>query len=443
MTSGVATFEAMRLGAFEDAGPEEPQNVSYSYWPVNYLNGDPTVITNAPFPLSGVQFSVIARGVGEMRASVQLADPEIRAMKPWDLFVPRKTGVVVVRTVTLDNGTQEHTIPWHGILWAAPKDPQTGRMDCLFQTIESLWARRLITGPPPLGQRDSAGNLRPSVSWSGADQAQIVRDLLNPGFFSQLGNIGGQFPGWITVEAPAANMGVPRDMTYRRGSETNLLQAHQDRSKVINGYEWYTAPRLLTGTSAYNAGSFRIQFIWGYPRLGRSYAEGESLPRFSYFIDGRGNVAEIKYAHNGGGVSNNVWGTGAGYDDDALRVISRYPADWMNGFLVTEDKYSNSEVSVASTLQDQTNAKLIQGYTNEQFVESVTVRGDLFPHFGTYFIGDDCLFTTDDWTWPDNSDGSRGVTYVSRIMGWKVTPPEGTQSEIVEVLLGGRENVDG
>jgi hypothetical protein len=425
------------------AGPEIPQNVRYTYWPCSYLGGDPYIISPTPWPLSGVKFSVLARGVGELRATLQLADPTIRAMGPWEHFYPRKTGIVVIRTVeSPGTGQLTHDPVWHGILWAAPKDPATGRMDLLFQTVESLWSRRLITGPPPMGQRDSAGNLLPSLSWTQADQAQIVRDLLDPDKFSQIGDLSGEydFPGWITVEAPEENTGVPRDLTYARGSETNLLKAHQDRSKVINGYEWYTAIRVLDGEDAYSASTFRCQFIWGYPRLGRRYGV-DHIPRLSYYTDGRGNVADIQYEHDGSSVSNVVWGTGSGYDDDALRVSTTNRTDWENGFLITEDRYSNPDVSRASTLQEQNDAHLLQGYANEQFVSSVTVRGDLFPHFGSYAIGDDCLVTTDDWTWPDRPDGTRGVTYVSRIMGWEVTPPEGDSSELVKLRLGGQENV--
>lgn len=436
-------FDAFRIGELEDAGPEEPQDVSYTYWPVNYLNGDPTVISNAPFPLSGVQFSVLARGVGEMKASIQLADPTVRLMGPWDKFVDRKTGIVVVRTVTQPNGLKTHTVPFHGILWSSPKNPETGRMECTFQTVESGWARRLITGPPPLGQHAADGTPLPDVTWHQQDQAQIVRDLLNPQIFSQIGNVVNQFPGWINVDAPVANMGVPRDMTYPRGSETNLLTAHQDRSKIINGYEWYTTQKVQVGVDALSASSFRCVFVWGYPRLGRQYEEGDAVPRFSYFTDGRGNVSSINYVQDGKGVSNVVWGTGAGFNDDNLRVISTYTDDWINGFLITEDRYSNSDVSIEQTLQDQTNSRLIQGYANESFIGSVTIRGDLFPYFDSYNIGDDCLFTTDDWTWPDNADGTRGVTYISRIMGWKVTPPEGNQSEIVDLVLAGRQDIDG
>lgn len=431
------------ITALDIAGPEEVQQVRYTYWPCNYLNGDPHIISSQPFPLSGVRFSTLARGVGELRATLQLADPEVRQMNPWDRFIPRKTGIVVVRSVMQDNGVEVHVAVWHGILWNAPKNPATGRVELLFQTVESLWARRLITGPPPIGQRDSSGNLLPGMTWTGADQAQIVRDLLNPGAFSQLGNIAGQFPGWINVEAPIANMGVPRDMTYRRGQETNLLQAHQDRSRIINGYEWYTSLRVLSGTTPYDAASFRLQFIWGYPRLGRVYADGDQIPRFSYMLDGRGNVIDIRYAHNSQGVSNMVWGTGAGYDDDALRTWTSNSSDWTYGFLTTEERFSNPDVSERQTLQQQTDARLIQTYANEQFVERVRVRGDLFPYFGTYVIGDDVLFSTDDWTWPGEG-AERGITYVSRIIGWTVTPPEGEgNSEEVELVLAGREDVDG
>lgn len=424
------------------AGPETPQDVSYSYWPVIYLNGDPTVISNVPMPLSGVQFSVLMRGVGEMRASLQLAEPEIRQMNPWEKFISRKTGIIAVRTVRREDGYREHTIPFGGLLWQAPTDPETGRMNMTFQTVESLWARRLITGPPPLGQRDSSGNLRPGVSWAQVDQFQIARDLLNPAMWSQLGAIGGQYPAWITVEGPSGNSGVLRDMSYKRGSETPLLTAHQDRSKVINGYEWYTAHRVLTGNDAYNAGSFRVQFVAGYPRLGRSYASGDAIPTFTYRTDGRGNVKKIQPAYNSQNVSNVVWGTGSGFDDDALRVVSKYPADWMYGFLMTESRYSNQDVSVQSTLQDQTNARLIQGYASEEYLEALTVRGDLFPYFDTYAIGDDCLVDTDDWTWPDRADGTRGATYISRIMGYRVTPPEGDQSETIEIVTAGKDEVD-
>jgi hypothetical protein len=424
-----------------DGITEQPIEVSYSYWPVSYLHGDPTVISNAPFPLSGVQFSEQMRGVGEMKASLQLYDSSVREMNPWDKFVPRKTGIVVVRGVKNQLTDKfDYTPVWHGVLWSAPTVPSTGRMELSFQTVESTWARRKITGPPPIGQRDIFGDLLPGLTWVGADQAQIVRDLLDPTKFSQLGINPGNWPGWITVDAPVANMGQPRDMTYRRGQETSLLDAHIDRSKIINGYEWKTAVSVLSGIDAYSAATFRMSFVWGYPRLGRQYGV-DDIPRFSFHVDGRGNVVDLQPVYNGSSVSNAVWGTGSGYDDDALRAVATNSGDWNYGFLTTEESFSNPDVSVPETLQQQTNARLIQTYTNEKFVQSIKVRGDYLPYFGTYVLGDDCLVTTDDFTLPDNPDGSRGIAYISRIVGWTVTPPEGANGEIVQLMVGGSETV--
>lgn len=425
----------------DDVDVEQPLVVSYSYWPVNYLNGDPTVISAASVPLSGVQWSRQMRGVGELRATLQLSAEEVRSRNPWELFVPRKTGIVVVRTVLDDLGGEQHEAVFHGICWKAEPVPSTGRLSLMFQTVESAWARRKITGPPPIGTRDSAGNLLPGVSWTNADQAQIVRDLLDPTKFSQVGVAPGIWPGWINVDAPAANMGRPRTLTYRRNSETNLLTAHQDRSKVIDGYEWYTGLRVLSGNSPYNASTFRCTFEWGFPRLGRVFGE-DDVARFEFRVDGRGNVVTYTPVHDGTNTFNVMWGTGAGYDESALKQNVIYSADWSHGFLMTEGSYSNPDVSVGSTLLAQTEAALIQTFANEQFLKALTVRGDLLPHFGTYNLGDDCVFTTDDWTLPDRPDGNRSVSYLSRIVGWVVTPPEGEQSEKVELLLGGNEIVE-
>lgn len=637
------------------AGAETPQQVAYSYWPVNYLNGDPHVISNRPLPLSGVAFSSQGRDVGQMRAAIQLADSDVRALNPWDKLIPRETGIVVVRTVTT-GGVRNHNAVWHGILWEAPADPASGRLNLMFETVESLWARRRITGPPPLGFRKPSGELRPGVRWDDADQAQIVRDLLNPNVWSQFGLLpvrgglalhrtvttgdaadggsyghtgdleitadispdswqpdvphviasqyeptdglrawqlwldpggtlrlrwsedgtftnahdvrsiadvshnnrrltvqvyldvdngssqhevefstasdpggsftplgavvtgsgvtavhdstkalrvgngfigdegvpfegtihsvtvrhgvnagtiaanpdfgiqspgttqftdgvgntwtltdaeivpGYPFPGWINVDSPEANMGVPRDMAYRRGQATPLLRAHQDRSKIINGYEWYTRVKVLEGENAYAATSFRLEFVWGYPRLGKVYGI-DRIPRFSYYVDGRGNVITYGPVYDGTSVSNIVWGSGSGYDAETVRFEAWNSRDWVNGFLVTEGEYNNPDVSRHSTLREQTEARMIQGYADERFVDRLIVRGDLLPHFGTYEIGDDCLVTTDDWTWPDNPDGTRGVTFVARILGWTVTPPEGDQAEHVDIMVGGQEVV--
>ncbi len=500
----------------------EQQEVRYTYWPVNYFLGDPTVISSAPLPLSGVNFSVLMKGVGELRASLQLADELVRSMNPWELAVPRKTGLVAVRSVRLDDDedTEEHEIVWHGLLWERTPVPSTGRWEMVFRTIEYNWARRLITGPMAGGD----------LVWAQGDRTTIVRDLLTPPTFSQVGPpddlgsataaanatnatslitttaeaaavttgtyvqvtatdgtprvtatgdtvfrvtskqantpIVGQvtinltpamtvnsltgdlltvvalFPGWVNIDKPIVLTGRRHDHSYKRDQQTNLLTAHQDRSKVDDGYDWYTSTRVLSGGNALDAATYRPQFVMGYPRLGREYGV-DDIPRFVFRSDGRGNVLTASPVYNGSNVANVVWGQGAGYESDALRQVAMYPEDWANGHMITEDRYSNPDVKRADTLLEYTVAQLVETYANEQFVSSVEVRGDHPPYFGSYAMGDDALYSTDDWTNPDGPNGDRDTTMITRIMGWVVTPPEGTNAETVKLVLAGGQVTDG
>jgi len=508
----MSAFGDVALASMVTGLPDE-QVVSYSYWPVNYYLGDPTVISAAPLPLSGVKFSRVAKGTGELRASLQVSDADVRGMKPWELVLPRKTGLVVVRTATLPDADPVHTIEWHGVVWEAPIDDATGRMDITARTIEYNWAQRLITGPmaggdlvfaqqdrtaivqalltperfSQLGPKVAKGTALAAVASASLDRVIInttdlgqfaigdyvyvtdhttglhrtnaagttdiflITDLVNGGgisavvvspLFASLPQIGDRvdsfdlFPGWVTVDPPVATTGQTHDLTYLRDQQTNLLEAHQDRSKVSDGYDWYTTTRVLSGTNAYNASKYRVQYVMGYPRLGRVYGV-DDIPRFSYYVDGRGNVVSADTVYNGSGVRNVMWGAGAGYDSSTLRALTTNVSDWRYGFMITEGRYSNPDVTVAATLQSYTNAALIQTYANEKFLKSVTVRGDMPPYFGTYNICDDALFTTDGWSNPDNPDGTRDTTYLTRIMGWTVTPPEGTHSETIELMLAG------
>ena len=97
---------------------------------------------------------------------------------------------------------------------------------------------------------------------------------------------------------------------------------------------------------------------------------------------------------------------------------------------------SNPDVSVQATLQQYTDSTLLQGYASEMYLSGLTVRGDLPPYFGSYGIGDDLVFEADDYIWPDQPDG-RTVALASRIMGWTCTPPEGANSEKIQLTVSG------
>lgn len=571
----------------QDLTQRQPQQVEYSYWPVYYIHGDPTVISQTPLPLSGVQYSRGIRSVGQLTATLQLADAVVRSVNPWATVIPRKTGIVVVRTATdPTTGARTPKVMDHFIVWSAPADPATGRMTITANTVESAWARRMITGtvairstitpgksytwsavyftgasfsvvmecdwfnggtflsktqvvlspgtgthtltsthtapaganavqpsifinPLSIGSgfnlqqfffgeagganfignalviggnldgwtalnettmvanaAGGSGNLSfvglvststsdstgiivaqsitnnavvsSPVAWQNVDQQQIAADLLNPAKWSQVPVNDGNFPGWITIDPPTVPTHVIISaFDYQLNAQTSLLQAHQDRSNLDNGYEWFTEVRVLDGVDAGAANAYRVGFVLGYPRTGRQVANGDAVPTFTSRQDGTGNVVSYKQAYDGSAVANIVWGQGSGFQSSAVQALAVDSGQWDVGFLQTERQYQNTTISDQGTLQAYTNAQITLDLANEQYVTSLIVRGDLPPTLDTWDLGDDALFYADDWIWPDDANGNPAASFLTRILGYVVTPPEGNKSEQVQVLMSG------
>jgi hypothetical protein len=223
--------------------------------------------------------------------------------------------------------------------------------------------------------------------------------------------------------------------------ETNLLQAHQDRSQLAtNPYEWTTTTRVLTGTDGESASAFRCQFVLGYPKLGRQLGQFSPVPRLTYDINGTGNVLSFKPNNDGSKVNNIIWGRGNGYADLQIKTQVQYQPggipEWSNGFLQSEGRYSNPDVSDVNTLNDQCYQQIGQSLSSQAFISNLKIRGDLFPYFGSYVVGDQMILATNDPTWPpDYYTASGYVEQVVRVYGWTVTPPEGNNSETVDLLL--------
>lgn len=275
------------------------------------------------------------------------------------------------------------------------------------------------------------------TAWQNVDQQQIAADLLNPAKWSQVAVGSGNFPGWVTIDPPTVPTGVRvSSFGYQLGAQSSLLQAQQDRSNVDNGYEWFLELRVLSGVDAGSANSYREQFILGYPRTGAQLAKGQPVPTFTSRMDGTGNVVSYKQSYDGSNVANIVWGQGSGFQSSAVQALAVDSSQWSEGFLQTERQYQNTDLSDQATLQQYTNAQIVLDLANESFISGLTVRGDLAPTLDTWALGDDVIFMADDWIWPDGAHG-RQVSFLTRILGYVVTPPEGSTGETVQVLMNG------
>lgn len=409
---------------FEDPVAVAEQDVRYTFWPVAYQFGDPTVISNVPLPLGGVQFSEVMRGVGQFKGSLQLADEEVRALYPWDKVIPRKTGIVVVREVrdtVGDNWTS--TVVQHYTVDSADPDPHDGRMVIEGTTVEGRWARSLITK---------------AMAWTNVDQTQIAADLLDPVKFSQVALGPGLWPGWITVDPPTVPTGVLRTFTYDDRQETNLLEAQQNRSQLAtNSYEWRTAPTVLVGSDAASASVFRLQYIMGFPRLGRSVTTDPPVPQLRYDTRGVGNVIRFQRVYDGSNVLNIVWGRGNGYEELQVKAVATNP-EWLNGYLRSEGRFSDPDVKDQTTLTAYCYRQIWQSVSSEQYIAKLTLAANKFPTFGSYIIGDEMYLETNDPTWPPDFYNADGYVQLRvRVYGWTVTPPQTDQAEVIELLVAG------
>lgn len=405
--------------------------VRYSYWPVNFSMGNLTVISNVPLPLSGVAYSKAMREVGELRASLQLADDSVRQLGPWDKIVPRKTAIVVVREeqnpITREwiaQALDAYTV------YANPTEPDTGRMLITAHTTpEAQAARRLITK---------------AMTWAAQDQTTIAADLLDPAKFSLIPLAANPWPGYVTVDPPTAMTGVLRDHSYGEGQETNLLEAWQARSQLAsNSYEWTTGLRVLSGASPVSAQAFRPVFVMGYPKLGRRREAAFPMPTLTYDRAGTGNVTRLRVNRDGSTVPNIVWGRGDGYEDLQVKAMIKNTDqfgkdEWEYGYLQSEERFSNPDVKIQATLEDHMYRLMWDRLGSERYLAAVDLRGDLPPYFSSYTIGDDLLLRTNDLTWPpDLYDDDGWVSLPGRIYGWTVTPPQGDQGEKIALLVGG------
>lgn len=409
---------------FDDPVAVTEQEVRYTYWPVAYQFGDPTVISNTSLPLSGVQFSEVMRGVGQLKGALQLADDEVREIYPWDKIIPRKTGIVVVREVrdSLVSAWQSEVIQHYTVDKATP-DPHTGRLMIEATTVEGRWARSLITK---------------AMSWSNVDQTDIAADLLDPTLFSLIPLNPGIWTGWITVDPPTTPTGVLRTFSYDERQETNLLEAHQNRSQLAsNSYEWVTKPTVLVGDDAASASVFRLQYVMGFPHLGRDLGDDPPIPRLRYDTRGVGNVSRFARVYDGSNVSNIVWARGNGYEDLQVKAVATNP-EWTNGFLRSESRFSDPDVKDQDTLTSYAYRQIWQSLGSEQYLSNLTIAANAHPFFGTYQIGDHMIMETNDATWPPdfyNDDGY--VELLLRLYGWTITPPQGGEGESIDLLVAG------
>lgn len=364
-------------------------------------------------PLRQVRCSTVLGGeAGALSALIPVADPDVRALNPWAVAVPRRTALYVRRIEVYPPGTiaNREKIIWGGIVWDLDPHSGEGVLELRAATFESYAARRYIDE---------------DRSYNQAEQTAIHANLL--GYF-QVYREGAD----VGIATAPITTGRKRDRTYLAKDNHQLLQVLQEIGRVEDGFDWYIEPYREAVT-----GRFLRRVIYGYPRLGRR-ADGPTGPlRLRHYTDGSPTnlVAPPKVKRQGTIVDNEMIGIGKTVGEDQLRVAVTAAElgrpEIQSGFPLLQGVHSDTSVSKPETLRENAGAALRKGWVSEILLTEVTLQGTTAPTLNDIGLGDDVLVDTDDATWP------APVTLAGRVYAISVALAEGDSSEQVTLTLAG------
>jgi hypothetical protein len=289
---------------------------------------------------------------------------------------------------------------WGGIIWTSTLDStDRGVLTLGIQaaTFDSYATRRVI---------------RTALSWTGADQLDIVRGLWTSMQADPGGDIGVSYGGETS--------GVPRDQAYRDGDETVFYDAITQLAALDDGFEHWIAvyrdpvsntrvrrlrlgsPRILTGTTDLVLDMPGSILAYSFPR---DATRGGTTARARGASDNEDAAAESRPLCSDPQIAQDL-------------IDAGYPRiDLTADYNSVKDK---------ATLDSLAKAELAQS-KGAVVVPSITVRlDDLVP---PSLLGQSArVRITDDWWAP-------GLDTRYRIVGVKVTPPQRGRPDTADLYL--------
>jgi len=286
---------------------------------------------------------------------------------------------------------------WGGLVWTRTYQSQAKSVQIYAKTLDQYLTKREVNT---------------SREFTATDPRNIARQLLADMMLD---------PNSIQFDLPSAfatantmdfSVAVEEQKTYRAAVDQVATGA--------NGFEW-TVDWARSG----NAYTKTVRF--GMP-LGQ--LQGDTNPIFEY----PGNI--LNYWRNDT-ISNggtNIIGVGAG-EGENMAVVEVVHTDLLGGgFPRLDGQVSFKDVEDINVLEQltQVQAQILKA---PQPVYNVQMKADREPAFGDYGLGDYCKLVIKDPLHPDP-----GTTFVTRVLGWDYTPPQGDAVAEVQLILEGDDD---
>lgn len=386
----------------------------YRWWTTNLLTGQ---ITADWIPLVVSRASMALCGIGELEGYLPLqAAPANNT--PWlTALAPRKTVLW---------GSQDNVPVWCGILWDRPHRSALSRqLPIAAKTIESLFAKRLITG---------------ALSFTSVDVLEIVRQLILYGTSPSLGQntmiaglqlsttLAGVTDTWTFGTSNSIADGV--DTFYGTFSDYQAVSDAASSIASSDGFEFNFVP-VASGSQG------AIMLRLGYPHLGVSTPQ---VPTLQY----PGNAADYAFPEMGSNSANYLIGVSTA-NGAANVYTSQYPhgvdqADLDGGAPLLQQYIDWPGQGVTSQAQiDAYVDAILPSVSGNTKVPQVVMQPDIPPLLRQVALGDALNFAATSELHPANpTDGSPGLQLAARLTGWELVPPaaEPQTAEKITLTLG-------
>lgn len=282
---------------------------------------------------------------------------------------------------------------WSGILWKREMIPD-GLMKIGCEEIFSYWDRRRI---------------RSTLIFSQIDQSMILSTLFTLPQQDSYSNLGVALVGNIVT-------GVRRDRTYYGYDRKSYGEMIRNLCGVIDGPD-------IKGEPSFENGVWRDSIRVGYPRLGRTLAQGRIT-----FIVGI-NCRIESWLEDAASTTTVIDCLSTNPADSTNPLTSTYEAQFMYGagWMRLEDALSFTDVSIQATLNEKSKAEQA---ARSGVVLSITISlpdADEDPVLGSYGVGDDARLIV-----PPGPAFTEGYDLQVRIASIEV---DAGQADVVKVTM--------
>ena len=282
------------------------------------------------------------------------------------------------------------TIVWSGIIWARMYESNSRQWKFTASTLDSFWARQ---------------NIDQTLTYVGTEQATIVRDIID-----LIQAIDG---GDVNVFTDSVVTGRTRDRVYKADELKNALEAIQQLSDVIDGFDYAFDTAWDTNHEP------KTTLNIGYPRRGRSWTQTDTI------FDYPGSILYYDWPEDGHSMSTKTHAKGAGEGDEGLRLAIVNQNLINAGYPLLQQVYSYQDIIEVTTLEKHARADLA-AFSEPLTTPKVVVKVDGAVPLGTYIEGDDVVLSITDDRFPN------GISAAFRLLGYTFNPTDMT----VELDIG-------